>query len=39
MASNKAFKFGPVAVPSTAGDLFNPKTTSGGVNAGQTGNT
>lgn len=34
MASNKAFRFGPVAVAAAAGNLLNPATAAGGVNAG-----
>lgn len=34
MASNKVFRFGPVAVPAAAGNLLNPATAAGGVNAG-----
>lgn len=34
MASNKAFRFGPVAVANAAGNLLNPAIGSGGVNAG-----
>lgn len=31
---NKVFRFGPVAVASSVGNLLNPPTASGGVNAG-----
>lgn len=34
MASNKTFRFGPVAVANAAGNLLNPATATGGVNAG-----
>ncbi len=34
MGQNKAFNFGPVAIANTAGNLLNPPTASGGVNAG-----
>ena len=34
MASNKAFRFGPVSVPNAVGNLLNPATATGGVNAG-----
>lgn len=34
MASNKVFRFGPVAVPSVVGNLLNPATTTGGTNGG-----
>ena len=34
MASNKAFRFGPVAVSNAVGNLFNPGTLAGGVNMG-----
>lgn len=33
MASNKAFRFGPVAIASSVGNLLNPGTTTGGVNS------
>ena len=36
MASNKIFRFGPIAVPNTVGNLLNPATTTGGVNSGAT---
>lgn len=32
MASNKIVRFGPVAVANAVGNLFNPPTTTGGVN-------
>ena len=32
MASNKMVRLGPIAVPSTVGNLFNPPTLTGGVN-------
>ena len=34
MASNRAFRFGPVPVANSVGNLLNPPTTTGGVNAG-----
>jgi len=34
MASNKRFNFGPVAIASSVGNLLNPATATGGVNAG-----
>jgi hypothetical protein len=34
MAQNKVFRFGPVAVANVVGNLLNPPTASGGVNAG-----
>jgi hypothetical protein len=33
MASNKTIRLGPIAVPSTVGNLFNPPTLTGGVNS------
>jgi hypothetical protein len=33
MAANKAIRLGPVAVASAIGNLFNPPTVTGGVNA------
>ena len=33
MASNRAFRFGPVSVANSVGNLLNPPTTTGGVNA------
>jgi hypothetical protein len=38
MAANKVFRFGPVAVPAAVGNLLNPPTAAGGVNAGASGN-
>lgn len=32
MAQNKAIRLGPLAVPSSVGNLFNPPTVTGGVN-------
>ena len=32
MAANKTVTFGPVAIPTTAGNLLSPGTTTGGVN-------
>lgn len=32
MAMNKKVRFGPIAVPNAVGNLFNPGTTTGGVN-------
>lgn len=34
MASNKAFRFGPIALPNAVANLLNPPIASGGVNAG-----
>jgi hypothetical protein len=34
MASNKAFRFGPVAVANAAANILNPPTAANGVNAG-----
>lgn len=34
MATNKRFRFGPVAVAASAGNLLNPPTATGGVNGG-----
>ena len=31
---NKQFNFGPVAIPTSAGNLLNPPTATGGVNGG-----
>jgi hypothetical protein len=39
MSSNKAVRFGPVAVANAAGNLFNPPTLTGGVNAPAGSNT
>lgn len=36
MASNKVFRFGPVAVANAAANILNPDTTSGGVNDNST---
>jgi hypothetical protein len=36
MASNKTFRFGPVAVSNVAANILNPATTTGGVNSGTT---
>jgi hypothetical protein len=33
MASNKAFRSGPVVVANATGNILNPQTTAGGVNA------
>lgn len=39
MASNKTFRFGPVAMSNTlTTNILNPPTASGGVNAGSSGN-
>lgn len=35
---NKVFRFGPVAVPAAVGNLLNPPTATGGVNAGSSPN-
>lgn len=32
MAANKRVRFGPIAIPAAAGNLFNPPTLTGGVN-------
>jgi len=37
MASNKAFRFGPLALTGSAANLLNPGTTTGGVNCGTGG--
>ena len=34
MANNKLLRIGPVAIPSSAGNLVNPPTLTGGVNVG-----
>lgn len=34
MASNKAFRFGPVAVSNAVANILNPPTAAGGTNAG-----
>lgn len=34
MASNKAFRFGPVALGTSVANILNPPTTTGGVGAG-----
>lgn len=34
MASNKAFRFGPVAMAAAAANILNPPTATGGVNGG-----
>lgn len=39
MASNKLVRFGPIAVPSSIGNLFNPPTLTGGVNPPSGSNT
>jgi hypothetical protein len=39
MASNKAVRFGPVAVANAVGNLFNPPTLTGGVNPPSGSNT
>lgn len=38
MASNKIFRFGPVAVANSVGNLLNPPTATGGVNGGSSSN-
>jgi hypothetical protein len=35
---NKPFRFGPITIPNAAGNVLNPPTATGGVNAGSSGN-